>query len=139
MSKFNVFEKKNLRTGDLAKTRDGAWHVVMLNTREYGDKGTTNILVDYYSGDFLRLEKYTDNLLHNSGDEKFTIDTIAVTTVPHLFIKGLINKSLVEQLLGFKIIWEREIPEVTRVKNIIADLESKLQEAQGELKKINTR
>lgn len=131
----NVFTKADLRTGHLVQTLKGYWYVVLLNTEKIRAYNSTAIIEGYYHNGFETLEKYHDNLIHPNYDG-LTINKVAVVESPFSAIRGLKNKTSLEDLNGFKIIWERESSKVTKLRGTIKDLKVKLQDAERELEAI---
>ena len=106
----NNFNKSNLKTGDVARTRETGDHVVMLNTF-WG-----NIAANMERKRFLFIEAYTNNLDAPAGRE-FDIVALYRPKRPECCLSDNIDND-------YNLIWIREKPfEITLedAKRIIAD------------------
>jgi transcription antitermination factor NusG len=120
------FTKDSLKTGMLAKTKEGDWYVVILGVEgEDEDK-----LISMETGRYMRVSSYSADL-KNSHDSAYNI--VAVATVGYLGdIFRNFGKDNVTNIAGFKVIWEESNPRIAELKKIIADAQKELGELHGE-------
>jgi|GEM_PF-6752098 len=131
------FTKDDLKTGMLVQTSDEIWWVVI---RENGcHKQSKDILIRYKKREYIgwnKLALYAEDLSYTGQfPEDSTIIKIASCDYfTQIFTEGID----VNRLVGFKVIWERpkENPKVIQLESLCLKLESQLEDAREELRKI---
>ena len=131
------FTKDDLKTGMLVQTSDEIWWVVI---RENGcHKQSKDILIRYKKREYIgwnKLDLYAEDLSYTGQfPEDSTIIKIASCDYfTQIFTEGID----VNRLVGFKVIWERpkENPKVIQLESLCLKLESQLEDAREELRKI---
>lgn len=128
-------KKSDIKTGMLVQTRNGDWHVAMIDTSPawYGE---TSFFVDMSDGDYLGINDYSDTLLRL--DKKYDVVKVAATDCPWHVFRVFRNGDEPEQIYGFKIIWERqeEDPKAKQLKELCSKLKDQLKAAEEELQAI---
>lgn len=111
-------KKSDLRSGDLVKTKEGIY-MVLLNTKiDNRDINNTNILLDLNFGSYMKLSSYNEDLT-NRFDENFSIKEICSED----YIGDNFRKNnLLKHIGSFYNTWKREDKKEMTISEIEKEL-----------------
>ena len=120
------FTKADLKTGMMVKTRNNSWYIVQKEAADF--EGRTDYLINTDGYTYLALDKYDANLI----DLAFVcFDVIEVAEVDYIgnIFKAIENGSPIEDIKGFKVIYQRKDTRVQQLEQQMADLQKTIEEA----------
>ena len=117
----------------LVQTKNKNWYIVQRDiTHDY--RSGNDILIRLDEGCFLDLNEFTNDMICDGS----SFNIIKVAKVHYLgeIFKHFGSNANIESIEGFTIIWQREDQRLTQLNTLVTNLQTQLQEAQEEIKRI---
>ena len=120
-------QKSDLKTGMMVQTADNIWWAVILDS---SSKCQQKPILMTAAGGWNPLDLYDDNLEYvGEFPGASTIQKVATCD----YLTSFFSRTPVEELTGFKVIWQRENPKKQQLTELVDKLREQLKDATDEL------